>query len=118
MFWQWFLGAFGGFILKDYEAQEHKLLAQKASIPVEEVPRAFAAFDKLFPIEGGWFRESPYSNLRIFLLHPPPLAGVGSNYRRVLYTAEKKFENLTLTGMHTLRDLYKWNNSAVELLTN
>ena len=106
VFWQWFLGAFGGFVLKDYEDREHQMLAEKAGLPVDAVPDAFAAFDKLFPTDGGWFRESSNSNLRSLILYPPPMAGVGANYRRGVYAGDKKWNDLTLTGhLHAERSV-------------
>ncbi len=44
--------------------------------------------------------------------------GVGANYRRLLYTESGKFEDLELTGTHTLKDLIKWNNLTIEVLKN
>jgi len=53
IFWQWFTWVFGGFVLLDVEKDELELLSAKTGIPVEEIPNAFAAYDKLFPISGG-----------------------------------------------------------------
>jgi hypothetical protein len=117
IFWQWFLGVFGGFILKDYQDRDYARLAEKSGIPVEALPQAFAAFDKLFPVDGGWFRDDPNSNVRVLVLYPVPLRGVGANYRRALYTKDRKFEQLDVTKIHTRKDLSKWNNAVVELLT-
>ncbi len=115
--WQWFLGPLGGFILKDYETQEIERLARASSLPVEAVPDAFAAFDKLFPIEGGWFREQANSNTKSLILYPAALRGIGANYRRMLYAADGKYESLTLTGQYTLADMIRWNNCAHALLS-
>lgn len=119
VFWQWFLGVFGGFILKDYKDQEYELLSMKTGIPVDHVDNAFAAFDKLFQNDagGGWFRETEYSNVQALMLYPSALKGVGANYRREMYVADKKFASLTLTKAYTGRDLVRWNNAVVRLLT-
>ena len=108
---------FGGFILKDYQDRDYVRLAEKSGIPVEALPQAFAAFDKLFPVDGGWFRDDSNSNVRVLVLYPVPLRGVGANYRRALYTKDRKFEQLDVTKIHTRKDLSKWNNAVVELLT-
>ena len=47
-----------------------------------------------------------------------PFMGIGANYRRLLYTGSGEFEDLKLTGMHTLDDVIKWNNLTVKVLKN
>jgi hypothetical protein len=116
--WQWFLGAFGGFILLDYEDREYELLAQKAGIPVAAIPDAFAAYDKLYPVQGGWFAETPNTNIRLLKLYSGPLRGIGANYRRILYSPDQTFDRLALTGQYTRNDLVEWNNMAVRVLTS
>ena len=117
IFWQWFMWLFGGFILKDYEEKEYEVLSQKTGIPTEEIPNALEAYQILFPRDDGWFMDlSPNSNIEMMKMFPVPFTGVGANYRRLLYTESGKFEDLNLTGMHTLNDLIKWNNLTVEVL--
>ncbi|KAF5410670.1 MAG: hypothetical protein U9N46_14820 [Euryarchaeota archaeon] len=119
VFWQWFMWVFGGFILKDYEEKEYEILSQKTGIPVGEIPTALEAYQILFPLNDGWFMDlSPSSNIKVMKLFPVPFMGVGANYRRLLYTDSGKFEDLELTGTHTLNDLVKWNNLTVEVLKN
>lgn len=117
VFWQWFLGVFGGFILKDYEEQELSLLSEKTGVPLDQIDNAFAAYHKLFPVEGGWFSEDQNSNIRMLKLYPNHMRGVGANYRRLIYTDDAKFDSMRLTGRYTLTDLQKWTNAAVRLLT-
>ncbi len=116
VFWQWFLGVFGGFLLTDYETQEKELLARKSGIPADRIDEAFSVYDLLYPIEGGWFRESKQSNTRVLMLYPCPLRGVGANYRRLQYTDSGSFDDLRLDGEYTDNDLSRWNNALVELL--
>lgn len=118
IFWQWFLWIFGGFVLMDYQTEDYTLMSEKTGIPVTEIPRAINAYEILFPRSDGWFIEPPHSNVRMLKLFPTPFMGVGSNYRRLRYAASSKWEELKLTGLHTLDDLIKWNNVVVELLTN
>ena len=119
VFWQWFIWVFGGFILKDYEDKEYEILSQKTEIPIEEIPNALGAYQILFPQYDGWFMDlSPASNIKMMKMFPVPFMGVGANYRRLIYTESKKFEDLKLTGMHTLDDLIKWNNLTVKVLQN
>jgi len=119
VFWQWFMWIFGGFILKDYREKEYEILSQKSDIPVEEIPNALESYQILFPHEDGWFLDlSPDSNISILKLFPIPFCGIGANYRRLLYTDTKKFEDLNLSGMHTLDDLIKWNDLTVRVLEN
>lgn len=117
-FWQWFMWVFGGSILKDYEEEELKMLSQKTGIPVDEIPNALESYQILFPRDGGWFVDlSPNSNIEIMTMFPVPFMGIGANYRRFLYTDNKKFKELDVTRPHTLNDLIKWNNLAVEALS-
>ncbi len=119
VFWQWFMWIFGGFILKDYEEREYKILSQKTGIPVGEIPNALESYQILFPLDDGWFMDlSPNLNIKMMKMFPVPFMGVGTRYRRLLYTESGKFEDLELTGMHTLTDLIKWNNLTVEVLKN
>ena len=117
VFWQWFMWLFGGFILKDYEEKEYKILSQKTGITTEEIPRALEAYQILFPRDDGWFMDlSPNSNIKVMKMFPVPFMGIGANYRKLLYTESGKFEDLNLTGKHTLDDLNKWDNLRVEVL--
>jgi len=116
--WQWFMWIFGGFILKDYEEKEYEMLSQKTGIPLEEIPSALQSYQLLFPIDDGWFMESPNSNIKMMKMFPVPFWGVGANYRRLLYTESKDFRDLKLTGIYTLKGLIKWNNLEVEVLQN
>jgi len=116
VFWQWFLYYFGGFILLDYESQEYELLSEKTGIPVDEIPKAFDAYQILFPLEDGWFKTVSNSNIRFLKMFSVPFMGIGANVRRLMYTETGKFDDLKVTGLHTFNDLIKWNNLVVELL--
>jgi len=118
VFWQWFMWMFGGFILKDYEEREYEILSQKTGIPIGEIPNAFESYQILFPLNAGWFKDLSNSNIKVMKLSSVPFWGVGANYRRLLYTESGKFEDLELTGTHTLKDLIKWNNLTIEVLKN
>ena len=53
-------------------------------------------------------------------LFPYPLSGIGANFRRMRYKNEKddSYDNLAkqLTGVHTIKDIIKWNNLAYKFL--
>lgn len=117
VFWQWFLYYFGGFILKDYQEQEYKLLSEKTGIPVNEIPNAFRAYQILFPLEVGWMKDLPNSNISCLRMFSVPFMGIGANVRRISYTESGSYKDLKLTGLHTTNDLIKWNNLIVELLS-
>jgi hypothetical protein len=108
---------FGGFILKDYQEQEYKLLSEKTGIPVDEIPNAFSAYQILFPLEAGWMMDLPKSNISCLRMFSVPFMGIGANVRRVSYTGAGSYKDLALTGLHTADDLIKWNNLTVELLS-
>jgi len=117
-FWQFFTYVFGGFILTDIEEQEFELLSKKTGVPVDEIPNAFDAFNKLFPRNDGWFFKFPNSSIRWHRLFPISFCGLGANYRRLVYTDDKDYDNLykLLSNDMTPFDLSKWNNLAYEIL--
>lgn len=124
-FWQVFLFVFGGFIMKDKEDVEYKLLAKLTGIPKEEIPNVFDFWESLFPLDNGWFHVvNDYSNLYELKMVPAPLRGVGVNFRKHYYASEymkdseTKFKNLKylVTGTHTYNDMICWNNSTFEML--
>ena len=120
LFWQWYTWVFGGFILLDRETEEIELLSKKTGIPKEHIQAAFDAYDKLFPISGGWqISLEPNSRIQIMKHFPTPLRGIGANYRRLTYCADENFDTLytTLVGTYTANDLSRWNNSAYDVLT-
>ncbi len=119
VFWQWFFWVFGGFILKDYEEIEYKLLSEKTGIPIDEIPNALKSYEILFPQEGGWFMDlslTSETNISMVKLFPVSFMGIGANYRRWLYSQSNEWEDMNLSGKYTLENLVKWNNLAVEIL--
>lgn len=118
VFWQVFLWLFGGTILDDYRSADFKLLSMKTGIPLEHLPSALAAYDKLFPTPGGWFREGDArSRITYVKMVPPPMMGVGAHYRRLQYGCSQDLNDLSaLTGTYTRSDLAKRINCLVELL--
>jgi len=117
-FWQFFTYVFGGFILTDIEEKEYELLSKKTGLPVDEIPNAFDAFNKLFPRDVGWFFKFPKSSIIWHSLFPISFCGLGANYRRLVYTEDKDYDNLykLLSKDKTPFDLSKWNNLAYEIL--
>ena len=119
VFWQWFMWVFGGFILKDYEEREYEILSIKSEIPLSEIPNAFDAYEILFPSSpgGSWFSDlSPNINIKMLKMFPVPFSGLGVNYRKWLYTESGNYEDLKLSGLHTMDKLVQWNNLTIEVL--
>jgi hypothetical protein len=116
VFWQWFMWIFGGFILLDYFDQEFDLLSQKTGIPVENIPDALNAYEKIFPTSGSWFFTTKTSQIKQLKNFPVPFKGVGVNFRRYYYSDNQDLDDLKLTGVFTKNDLIKWNNSVVNVL--
>ncbi|MCA9422474.1 MAG: hypothetical protein KC592_15750 [Nitrospira sp.] len=116
VFWQWFMWAYGGFILLDKEEDEYAHMAARTGIPVEEIPRALEAYDSFFPTPGTWFIDtSPNACIRKLKMFPVPFMGLGAFFRRRIYEVNK-FSELSLNGHHTINDLVNWNNAAVSVL--
>ena len=90
----------------------------KTGIPVDQIDNALSAFDLLFPITGGWFKEgNAQSYIKHLKMYPTPFMGIGSNYRSLVYGGEEGFDGLELSGTYTKNDLIAWNNLVVELLS-
>lgn len=119
VFWQHFIWFFGGFILSDRIEDEYKLFSLKTGIPPNEIPNALNAYQKLFPISGGWFTP-PSGNSRISKIKMmcSPFQGIGANVRRHYYTDDDSFNSLNLAGWYTNSDLLSWNNLAAGILDN
>lgn len=83
VFWQVFLWSWGGFLLKDHLAEEYDDLSRETGVPVEDIPSALSAFDKIFPTSGGWFRDPAGDNRSVLILMPAALRGIGAFRRRV-----------------------------------
>ena len=117
-FWQYFTYVFGGFILTDIKDREFEILSQRTGLPIEEIPNAFDAFNKLFPREDGWFFKFPNSEIEWHCFFPVSFSGVGANFRRLIYAEGKEYDNLfsMLSKNKTPVDLNKWNNLAYNIL--
>lgn len=117
-FWQFFTYVFGGFILTALEEKEYQHLSERTGIPVEEIPNAFNAFNKLFPRDGGWFFNLPHSHIKWHSLFPISFSGIGANYRRLIYTQDDTFDSLEklLPTDKTMADIIKWNNLTYSIL--
>jgi hypothetical protein len=117
VFWQWFLWFFGGFIMTDLREKEYELFARYTGVPPSEIPNAFGAYAKLFPMERGWFID-PGSRSRVeqIKMMSVPFMGVGANVRRLAYGGSQGFDGIPTGGQFTIKDLWAWNNVTVELL--
>lgn len=118
VFWKFFTGIFGGFILEDYEDEEYEHLSALTGVPIDEVPAALDAFSEFFPLPGGddWIVDFGNLNLRGLRLFPTPVRGIGANYRRLLYAEEDSYKNLELEKDYTLQVLMTWHQSAYKVL--
>src|SRR5687768_16607394 len=83
VFWQTFLWSWGGFILTDRQDIEYERLSHETGVPVGEIPLALSAFDKLFPVTGGWFKQPSGSQRRVLMMMPAAVRGIGA-FRRLL----------------------------------
>lgn len=118
-FWQFFTYLFGGFILTDIEDKEYALLSERTGIPVEEIPNAFEAFNKLFPREEGWFKELHNSSIKWHMFFPVAFSGIGVNYRVHIYKKEDKkqrLEDIISSDNFTTKDMKKWFKIADDIL--
>ncbi len=119
VFWQWFLWFFGGFILTDLREKEYELFARYTGVPSKEIPNAIQAYEKLFPMDKGWFTDlGPNSKIEKIKMMSVPFMGIGANVRRFAYAKSEDFEKIPTGGQFTIKDLKTWNNTTVELLSS
>jgi hypothetical protein len=123
VFWQFFTYVMGGFILTDLKEVEYQYISENTGIPIEEIPNAFASFNKLFPKSGGWMFKMPKSNIEWHRFFPIALSGIGANHRRFLHLKgkvenEQTYEELAklINGSMTMADLIKWNNLGYQII--
>jgi len=117
-FWQFFTYVLGSFILSDFKDKEYELLSEKTGIPLDEIHKAFDAFNKLFPRREGWLLKLPKSSIEWHRFFPIAFSGLGANYRRLIYTADGNYDSLynMLSSDMSASDLSKWNNLAYNIL--
>lgn len=118
IFWQFFTYVMGGFILTRFEQNEYEYLSTHTGVPVDQIPNAFDAFNKLFPTKDGWMFNIPKSEVVWHKFFPLPFSGIGSNHRRIIYTGGNTYADLNkmLVDMYTCKDLAKWNQIAYKVL--
>jgi hypothetical protein len=114
VFWQVFLWSWGGFLLKDRREEEYALLARETGVREDEIPIALSAFDKIFPIAGGWFKEVNRDSRHILMLMPPAMRGIGA-YRRKLTSGVESYQDLGYKDATCAR-LADDHNAVVRLL--
>jgi hypothetical protein len=116
LLWQVFLWSFGGFYLADRADEEFRWLSEQTGIPASEIGEGLAAFDDLFPLsEGSWITQLGSTNLRIVKMVPMPFRGIGALQRLRRYRV-RTYEKLGYTD-YTARDLSRWHQSTVALLS-
>jgi hypothetical protein len=114
VFWQVFLWNWGGFLLKDRLDEEYAQLEKETGVPVDEIPVALTAFDEVFPIPNGWFRDPPDDVRRVLILMPPAMRGIGA-YRRLQRKGVEQYRELAC-GESTAGRMAGDHNATVRLL--
>jgi hypothetical protein len=110
--WEQFSWTWGGFLLTDRLNEEYVLLAETSGVPVAEIPSALTAYDRLFPISGGWFKQPGPTKARRLALFPFHFHGLGAFRRRLAGWVPP----MDSPADHTGADLVRWNNATVSLL--
>jgi hypothetical protein len=93
VFWQVFLWSWGGFLLRDRLEEEYADLAKETGVDLADIPLALTAFDKLFPLTEGWFREPLDDSRRVLILMPAAMRGIGS-FRRLARVSVEEYKKL------------------------
>ncbi|MFB8000464.1 hypothetical protein ACFC4G_47990 [Streptomyces sp. NPDC056002] len=114
-FWQQLLWGWGGFYLDDREQREFEWMSRYSGIPADEIPMALEAFDRFFPIPGGWFVTAGRTDVRMVKMVPWIFQGIGAHHRRVQYGLSD-LSGLNPSAPYTLGDLAKRINCAVDFL--
>jgi hypothetical protein len=113
-FWQTFLWSWGGFVLLDRKELEYQALSEETGVPVASIDTAFGLWDRLFPVEGGWFSQPTGDTRRQLKLMPAALRGVGA-FRRLNREGSKDYAGMKLSGETGWR-LASDHNCIVRLL--
>jgi len=114
VFWQTFLWTWGGFLLRDRLDREYAALAAETGVTEGDVPLALSAFDRLFPVSGGWFRQPADDTRTCLILMPAAIRGLGA-FRRLLMADIDDHNGLGLTS-YTPGRLASDQNALVHLL--
>lgn len=114
VFWQVFLWGWGGFLLKDRIEDEFANLEKETGVPESEIPIALGAFDKLFPTNGGWFKEPSGDSRKVLTLMPAAMRGVGA-FRRKISLNKENYNDLGYQDATTSR-LIEDHNTIARLL--
>ncbi|PKQ38168.1 MAG: hypothetical protein CVT59_02775 [Actinobacteria bacterium HGW-Actinobacteria-1] len=112
--WQTFLWAWGGFILTDRQDEEFAALSASTGVPVDEIPLALTAFDKLFPAGDGWFRQPGQDARNVLMLMPAAMRGIGS-FHRLQRAGVEEYRELGFTD-YTASRMASDHNSGARLL--
>ncbi|MBE3145049.1 MAG: hypothetical protein IMZ61_14195 [Planctomycetes bacterium] len=111
LFWQVFLWSWGGFLFKDRLAEQYEELSKETGVRQDEIPIALSAFDKLFPVDDGWFREPMNDSRKVLILMPAAMRGIGA-YRRLLCEGIKEYGQLGYKDDTTPRIIQDHNSGA------
>jgi len=114
VFWQVFLWSWGGFLMKDRHEEEYADLEKESGVPVSEIPLALSAFDKIFPIPTGWFKDLANDSRKVLMLMPAPMRGIGA-YRRRIRRGVEDYQDLGYKDS-TIPRLVDDHNAVVRLL--
>lgn len=106
---QVFIEVFGGFYQRG-KPEELDLLSTASGVPVDQVEDCLAAFDRLFPLDKGWFFEK--DGLRQMKAVPAIYRGTGAWLRKDLYDIED-YDDYS-NGMGWLLD--RWHNAIYGIL--
>lgn len=115
VFWQVFLWGWGGFLLKDHYEEECAELEKETGVPIDEIPLALRAFDKLFPTPQGWFRDPRNESRTVLVLMPAAMRGLGA-FRRRAWKQAARYSDLAYSES-TKRSLANEESALARLLT-
>ncbi|WIX92542.1 restriction endonuclease [Amycolatopsis sp. DG1A-15b] len=113
--WQHLLWGWGGFYLTHKLDDEYKWMSSFSGVPRDEIPSALAAFDKFFPIDGGWFVEAGRSDILAVKMMPMAFQGLGVHHRakRYGYASVNEFGG----AAYTITNLARWYANTFDFLS-
>ena len=101
-------------MLTDNLAEEYAQLEKETGVPANEIPLALSAFDEIFPLPNGWFRDTDEGGSRILILMPAVMRGIGAHRRRIS-KGLNEYKDLGLKDAVRAR-IASDNNAAAQLL--
>jgi hypothetical protein len=115
VFWQNYLWGWGGLLPDEHYDATLADIARASGLSAEHAAPALEAYDKLFPIEGGWHHHYSNADYQFVKMTPAPFQGLGA-FHQLTRAGTSDYRAFLPSGQYTASDFARAHNSAVNLL--